>query len=372
MRKLLKTNFIIEKSSKKNVLTFLFVALFVFGLAIFMENKDVGNLVIQKTSEYQNLTSALSRFQEMDASQDGDSSDIYQNLNQQQRLVTLQRAAANLDRPEMFVNSAIELSNLRKVAFDLEGYEDVAVYLPTYTENQLESIFYENLRTLGIPIFKDNLTFYQFLIFLFGILGSFWFIFLAFYSCGLMIDDFRHTSIIKGYPIPFEQYVAAKGISTLSIILLVIVELVICSLPLIYFRGLGDSSYPVAVFDGDFEIYTITQYIGVCLLYMVCIAIFVILLSIILNMLLKNMYLTLFVQLFLFTLPMLLPKLISLFPFNPYNYMNFTSLLNGESLDLSNPVVLNSTHGLISILLSIVILVVVIRLFLSTGRLRRV
>jgi hypothetical protein len=337
-----------------------------------MENEEVGNLVIQKTSEHQNITSALSQFHVMDASKDGDSSEIYKNLNEQQRLISLQRVAANLDKPDLFVNSAIELAKLRDDATHFEGYEDIAVYLPTYTVNKKDSIFYETLKTLEIPIFKDNLSFYQFLIFLFGILGSIWFIFLAFYTSGIMIEDFRHTSLIKGYPIPFDQYVAAKGISTMSVILIFMLEIFLCSLPLIYFRGLGDPTYPVAVFDGNFEIYTITQYIGVCLLYMICIAVFVILLSIILNVLLKNMYLTLFVELFLFALPVLFPRMISLFPYNPFNYMNFTNLLNGVSLDLAQPVALNSTYGLISIGISIVVLIVVANLFLSTGKLKRV
>ncbi|CAM5179524.1 ABC-2 type transport system permease protein OS=Ureibacillus acetophenoni OX=614649 GN=SAMN05877842_103175 PE=4 SV=1 [Ureibacillus acetophenoni] len=147
-----------------------------------------------------------------------------------------------------------------------------------------------------------------------------------------MIDDFKHTSLIKGYPISFDKYVAAKGISTMSIILVFILEIFLCSLPLIYFRGLGDPNYPVAVFDGNYEIYSITKYIGISVLYMIFIAIFVILLSIILNVLLKNMYLTLFVEMFLFALPLLFPRLVSLIPFNPFNYINFTDLLDGKSL----------------------------------------
>ncbi|HWL23475.1 MAG TPA: ABC transporter [Ureibacillus sp.] len=371
MWKLLKNNLIIERSSKKNIFAFIFVALFIFGLAIYMENWDVGNIPAQKTSEQQNVLSALSLFPDMDASADGDSSDLYKNLNEQQRLIALQRISANLNKPDMFAESAINLAKLREETFQLEGFEEVEEFLPTFNENKLESIFYERLTSLDIPIFTDNLTYYQFLIFLFGILGSIWFIFLAFYTCGIMIEDFNHTSLIKGYPLSFDKYVAAKGISTMSIILIFIVEIFLCSLPLIYFRGLGDPSYPVAVFDGNYEIYSIAKYIGVSVLYMIFIAIFVILLSLILNVLLKNMYLTLFVELFLFVLPSLFPRLVSLLPFNPFNYINFTDLLDGKSLELAYPVGLNSTHGLIYIGISIVILVVIANLFLSTGKLKR-
>ncbi|CAM5224132.1 ABC-2 type transport system permease protein OS=Ureibacillus acetophenoni OX=614649 GN=SAMN05877842_103175 PE=4 SV=1 [Ureibacillus acetophenoni] len=372
MWKLLKTNLVIEKSSKKNIFAFIFIALFIFGLALYMENEDVGNLAAQKTSEQQNVLSALSQYPDMDASPNGDSSEIYKNLNEQQRLIALQRIAANLNKPDLFADSAIDLSNAREKAFLDADYGDVAEFLPTYNENKLETIFYERLISLDIPIFTDNLTYYQFLIFLFGILGSVWFIFVAFYTCGIMIDDFKHTSLIKGYPISFDKYVAAKGISTMSIILVFILEIFLCSLPLIYFRGLGDPNYPVAVFDGNYEIYSITKYIGISVLYMIFIAIFVILLSIILNVLLKNMYLTLFVEMFLFALPLLFPRLVSLIPFNPFNYINFTDLLDGKSLELAHPVGLNSTHGLIYIGISIVILIVIANVFLSTGKLKRV
>ena len=372
MWNLLKMNFIIEKLSKKNIVAFLFVAVLVIGLAVYMENEDVGNLVAEKTAEHQNLIAAVNQYQVLDATEESDSSDIYKNIVQQKKLVALQRAATNMDRPDLFVDSAIELAELRKNSFNLEGYEDVAIYLPTKTENELEMIFYDHLKELDFPIFTDSLSFYQFLIFLFVILGSFWYIFLAFFTSGIMIDDFRHTSLIKGYPILFNQYITAKGLSTIVIIFVLIIELFLCSLPLIFIRGLGDASYPVAVFDGNFEIYSIVQYIGICLLYMICIGIFVILLSIILNVLLKNMYLTLFVQLFLYVLPLIYPRIISLLPYNPFNYMNFTSLLSGQSLDLAYPVVLNANYGLITIVISSLLMVIAIRLFLSAGKLKRV
>ena len=139
-----------------------------------------------------------------------------------------------------------------------------------------------------------------------------------------------------------------------------------------FFKGLGNPSYPIAIFNGSFEVYPIYKYIGVSVLYMICISIFTILLSVILNVLLKNMYLTMFLQLLLYIFPMLFPDMMNFVPFNPFNYLNFTNLLNGQTLDLANPALLNSTHGLIYIALSIVIMVVAIKLFLSTGKLKKV
>lgn len=83
------------------------------------------------------------------------------------------------------------------------------------------------------------------------------------------------------------------------------------------------------------------------------------------------MYLTLFVQLLLFIAPSLFPVLVSLVPFNPFNYMNFTNLLNGQSLDLAKPVGLELVHGLIYIGISIILMLAAVKLFFTTGKLKR-
>ena len=110
----------------------------------------------------------------------------------------------------------------------------------------------------------------------------------------------------------------------------------------------------------------------VSILYMILIAIFTILLSIILNVLLKNVYLTLFVQLILFILPTLFPRLLELMPYNPFNYLNFPSVLRGDSLNLENPVALSSNAGLLTLCISTVLLMVIVKGFLTTGRLKNI
>lgn len=372
MRKILKNFFILEKSNKKNIFACIIVAVFVLGLVLFIKTEDSGNLLEEKAGEYQSISSALSKFQNADATDSGNGSDLYKNLVQQQQLVSHQRMTLIMDRPELYLDTSIDLANLRANIFDMEGYDNVASYLPSKTENQLDSVFYKYMKKEGISLSTNSLSFIQFLIYLFGLLGSIWFIFMSIYSCGIMIEEFQHTSLIKGYPITFDKYVLAKCISAMLIVGILILELFVCSLPLIYFKGLGTSTYPIAIFDGTFEVYSIYKYLGISILYMICISIFTILLSVILNVLLKNMYLTLFLELLLFIIPMLFPNVMNLVPFNPFNYLNFSNILKGQTLDLANPVVLNSTHGLIYIGVSIAFMVIVVKLFLTTGKLNKV
>ncbi|WP_313894112.1 ABC transporter [Psychrobacillus sp.] len=372
MWNILKTFFILEKSNKKNIFACIIVAVFVFGLALFVKTEDFGNEVKEKSGEYQSLASALGRFQNVDATENGNGSDLYKNLALQHQLVVRQRMAVKMNLPDLYLDTAIEVTTLRANSFDMEGFDMVANYLPSKRENQLDRMFYQYMKETGLSLESDPLSFFPFLIYLFGMLGSVWFIFMSVYSCGIMTEEFQHTSIIKGYPITFDKYVIAKCMSSMLLVSVFILELFVCSLPLIYLYGLGDSSYPIAVFNGDFAIYPIYKYLGISILYMVFISIFTILLSVILNVLLKNMYLTLFTQLFLYVLPLLFPSMMNVIPFNPFNYLNFASILNGQTLDLANPVVLNGTYGLISIGVSITLMIVAVKLFLTTGKLKKV
>ncbi|MFC7686494.1 ABC transporter [Ureibacillus sp. GCM10028918] len=372
MWKLLKNDFLIERTNKKNIIACIVVALFVFGLFSYIKIENSQKLIDEKASEYQSVASALTKFQTADAMDYGNGSDLYYNLLQQQRYVVNQSMALKIERPQLYLDTGIKLAELRESAFDLEGYEKVAANLPGKTENQLDSILYQFMDKTGLLVSQDTLSFFPFLLNLFMMLGSFWFIFISIFSCGILIEEFRHTSLIKGYPVSFDKYVLAKSASAMLIVCFFIVELFICSLPFIYFYGAGDPKYPIAIFDGSFKVIGTFEYIGIAVVYMIFIAIFTILLSLILNVLLKNTYLTLFVQLLLFIAPSLFPALVSLVPFNPFNYMNFTNLLSGQSLELAKPIGLELIHGLICIGIGIVLMLIAVKLFFTAGKLKKV
>ena len=66
MWKMLQTFFILEKSNKRNIFTCIFVAVFVLGLVLFVKTEDLGNATKENSSEYQSLSSALIKFQNVE------------------------------------------------------------------------------------------------------------------------------------------------------------------------------------------------------------------------------------------------------------------------------------------------------------------
>lgn len=372
MKNVLKTVLMIEKSNKKNIAACIIVVAFILGLLSFITTEEKGNLVKERTGDYQSVSSALYKFQVEDASENGDGSDLYKNLVRQQRIISTQRMSVRMDIPDLYLETSLELADLRDAAFKMEGFQDIAPYLPTKTENQLQRVYYQKLVDEGKSASQNPLSFYQFLGYLFGMIGAVWFVFVSIYSCGILIEEFQHTSLIKGYPVSFSKYVLAKCSSAMLMVGMFILLLFICSLPLIYFNGLGDPSYPIAVYSGSIEVFTMSKFIGITVLYMLFIALFAILLSIILNMLLKNMYLTLFVQLLFYISPYLFPDMMALVPWNPANYLNFSRILNGETLDLATPAALPVSDGLMTIGVCIVIMLIIIKVFFTAGKLKRV
>lgn len=372
MRSMLKTLFIIERTDKKNIFACLIVAICIIGMVVYVNATELGNPIKEKSSESLPVKVAMNKFQIVDASEFGDGSDIYKNIVKQYYTYPKQGMALKTEQPELFIDTAIELTELRKQAFEMDDYNLVAGNLPSKVENEMDSVYYKYLKENSLELSFGSLSFYPFLAFLFSVVGSAWFVLICIYASNIMIDDFRHTSIIKGYPIAFSQYVLAKCMTSMGIVFIFIMELIICSLPLIYFKGLGQASYPVAIFNGEVMIYPIYKYIAVSIVYMIVLAVFAILLSVILNVLLKNVYLTIFVQVILVVIPILFPGLIKLIPFNPFNYVNFPSVLKGESLNLATPVVLNSNAGLLYLCISILLLMAIIKWFLSTGKLQKI
>lgn len=372
LKSMLKTLLILEKTNKKNIFACLIVALCVIGMVVYTSSIELGNPIKEKSIESLPVKVALNKFENIDATESGNGSDIYKNIVKQYYTYPKQGMALKTKQPELFIETAIELTELRKQAFEMDDYEIVAGNLPSKIENEMDSKFYTYLKENNLGISSGSLSFYPFLAFLFSIVGSVWFVLICIYASNIMIEDFRHISLIKGYPITFSKYILAKCMTSMGIVFIFILELIICSLPLIFFQGLGQASYPVAVFNGEVTIYPIYKYLAISIIYMVCLAIFAILLSVILNVLLRNVYLTIFVQGILVVIPILFPKLMELIPFNPFNYVNFPSVLNGDSLNLATPVVLNSNAGLLYICISIILLMAIIKWFLSTGKLQKI
>lgn len=371
MWKSLKTLLLMEKSNRSNIYTFLVVALLIGAYIYIASDEEFNNPLGDSTEEYQSASSALGKYQVVDLNEPESANSMFGRLTRLRQAIALKQAALKMENDRLIFEASKKVIQLRNEVYEQEDYEEVADLIPPKIHSDNENLFIEKLEEKNISLHQDSLQYWQFLLLIFGILGFVWFPFLSVYTSGIMIDDFQHSTVIKGYPVRFDQYVIAKSITKLIMIFSFIALIFIISTPLLYFKGAGEVSYPVVVYSGSPQALTIPKYILLCLAFMIIIAIFTVLFSIVLNMLFKNMYITMFIQMILFFMPILFPRLISAIPYNPFNFLSFQSILDGDSLGLKNPVDLQYTDAFIVLFITIVILIFVVKRFLSTGKLQK-
>ena len=322
MLQALKVGLLIERTNRKNLVALLAVVAIVFGCMFFIKAQSVGDQLNEKKSDYYSSRAVLSKFQVKDASEKGDGSDLFKNLTQQKSAIALQIASLTVEDYPLYYEASLRIAELRQKAFDLEGYEKVADLLPSRLQNAMNYLYYKTMVNTGQDSVNNLSDYIPCLLFFFSLVGGGWYIFISFYTSSLLLDDFEHSSIIKGYPVRFDHYILSKCIITFIYIAAFITLIFISALPLL-FNGLGEITESVKVYLGEAVLVSSIGYIGRCIGYMLVISLFVMLLSIILNVLLKNMYLTLFVHFIMFFLPVIFPSLISFFPYNPFHFMNF-------------------------------------------------
>jgi hypothetical protein len=367
----LKVGLVIERANRKNLVALLAVVMIVFGFMFYIKAQAIGNQIVEKKGDFYSAQAILSKFQIKDASETGDGSDLYKNLVKQKSTIALQIASLTMDKQSMYYETSLKLAELRQEAFELEGYENVAELLPSKLQNSMDYLYFKKMIDEGKDTISDLFQYMPFLLFFFVHVGAGWYIFISFHTSSILLDDFEHSSIIQGFPVRFDHYILSKCIIAFLTIVTSILLIFICAMPLWILNGLGNPLEPVEIYVGNATLVSTIQYIAMSVGYMLLISIFVMLLSIILNVLLKNMYLTLFVHFILFFLPMIFPSLISLLPYNPFNFMNFNDILLGVPVDLAKPVDITMNLGLLIICISIILMLFVIKTFFSTGKINR-
>lgn len=371
MWEILKFNAIIERFNKKNIVSLITVIAIVAGSILYMQSTKLSDQLMVKKGDFYTTYAALSKFPTIDT-KESDNSPMFVNLTEQKRYVALQIAALTMDNYEMYYEASYNLAKYRKMAFEIEQYDKVANLLPSYIENELDFTYFKYMYESSVKGVSNSLEYIPFLLFFFSVIGFGWYMFMSVYTSTLLLDDFDHSSVVRGLPVQFSSFIFAKCLIAFGYMLAFIGLIFIVALPLIWIKGWSSVAEYVPVYVGEVKLYTVAQYIGIVILYMLVVGFFAMLLSIILNVLLKNMYLTLFVHGILFFLPIFVPSLISRIPLNPYNFMEFNRILDGVPLSLAQPVNLHIWHGFTILVGCIVLMLVVIKLFFSTGKLKRV
>lgn len=371
MWRTLKTCLIIERSNRSNLYSFLFVIALIAGFMYIASDENFNNPLNESTSEYQSASSAISKFQVVDVNAVNFDGNLYGSLTRLRQALSLKLAALKVEKESMLYSGLTRVIKFREEVYASKQYPLVRDQIPAKIYNDNERIMLETLIEKEIGYKQDPLQYWQFLLAVFAFIGIAWFPLVSFYTSGIMIEDFSHSSILKGYPVRFSQYVISKSFTKLLMIFSFIILIFIVSLPLIYYKGIGEADYPVIIYNGESVAYTIPQYIILCISIMIIIAIFTLLLSIILNMIFKNMYITLFIEMLLFFLPIIFPSLVSVVPYNPFNFLNFNMIIEGGALSLVNPVDITYKVGFIVLFICIAVMLIIVQRFLSTGKLKR-
>ena len=323
--------FVKDPKNKLMFLAFLAFLLFVYFLLFFQSVGDNEEELYQTMNQNRIVTSTISE----STREDPELSEFYDNVYSQHQLVVRQEVGRLFEEDNWYLDSGIELAELQR---DLHQYdlnlvdEEVRDIIPTLHQAESNLAFYTYLKEEAIPIMTDRQQAAGYTLTLLEYFGLVAFLFLLLFSCGILSNDLNHQTMVKGYPLSYEQKTGSKIIiytiaSFLSV--LVLSGLAIGVISLIY--GTGNFAYPIPFYGSDsVSILTVLGYSWRYLLYFLVLSIHVISLSAILNTLTKNMYATLFIGTFLYFIPMLFQSTAHLWHWLPLPFYNMRTVLSGE------------------------------------------
>lgn len=344
--------FIKEPKNKLMFLAFIVFLLFIYFLIFFQNVGDNEEEMYQTMNQNRIVTSTISQ----STRDDPELSEFYDNVYTQNQLVVRQEVGRLFEEDNWYLDSGIELAELQRDMhqFDLNQVdEEVRDIIPTLHQAESNLAFYTYLKEESIPIMTSRRQAAGFTLTLFDYFGIVAFMFLLLFSCGILSNDLNHQTMVKGYPLSYEQKTGSKIIiytaaSFISVVLLS--GLAIGLIGLVY--GSGNFAYPVPFYSfQSVGVQTIVGYVFRYLLYVFILTIHVISLSAFLNKLTKNMYATLFMGTFLYFLPILFQNTSQLWHWLPLPFYNVTAVLSGEVAYSANLPHLNYIYGIGNLLL---------------------
>lgn len=370
MLKLMKTIFLVERKNLKFKSIFSVLLLLIIGSFIYLENSQFRELEPGIASEVVAKNAALSLYRNADATDPEDSSPIFGNLNQQFDKLAYQSLGLIMDDESNYIKNAIELTDLRNEIYTMDGFSDVAEFMPTYSQNNLDYALYTAIQDQDEALLIDNSNFPTYIILLLIVLGYSWYLLVAVFSSDILLDEENHTSLVSGYPFTMAAKLLAKVFSYLIFtvgLLLFTFAIAIAAGAVMYEI---DLTYPVALFNGEYFTVAIWEYIGMAFLYFACISLAALTVSIVLNYYLKNLYTVIFTHFFFFFSMQLIPVSGEWLWFLPFNYLNFSTLINGQSAEMIGSSMITLNNGFIILIVTTFILFLFIywRFYLSQTR----
>ncbi|WP_077605056.1 hypothetical protein [Oceanobacillus sojae] len=356
MFRLMKTIFLVERKNLKFRSIILILILFIIGSFVYLENSQFRELEPGTAAEVVALNSALDQFRNVDATDSDVASPLYRNLISQSSHLANRTLGLLMDDQDTYIKGAIELTKVRDEVYTMDGFEDVAQFIPTYRQNQLDHALFTEIHNQEERLLVHNFNFPTYIILFLFALGYGWYLLVGIFSSDILLDETNHKSLVNGYPLSIASKLFAKLLSYFLFVFICLVltfTIAITSAAVFYNF---DLNYPVALFNGNYLAIPVWQYIGISFLYLSCLSLMAIAISILLNYCFKNLYMIIFVHFFVFFIVYLLPVLGEWMSFLPFNYFNFQTVADGSVSEMTGNTAITLTNGFLTILLSLLII----------------
>lgn len=133
-----------KKNIKFKVILFALI-IYIIGTFIFIDNSQFGELEPDTASEITSLNTALTQFQNVDATDDNVVSPLYQNLVSQLRHLGDQSLGIIMNNQETYIDGAINVSEVQLEAYKLDDIDSVSDFIPSEREVNLKNALYNDI-----------------------------------------------------------------------------------------------------------------------------------------------------------------------------------------------------------------------------------
>ena len=150
-----------RKNIKFKVILFV-LAIYLFGTFIFINNSQFGELEPDTASEITSLNTALTQFQNVDATDDNVASPLYQNIVSQLRHLSDQSLGIIMSEDGTYITGAINVSDTQLEAYKLDDVSSIADFIPSEREVNLKNVLYNDIaqNNEDLFVYNDNLPTY--------------------------------------------------------------------------------------------------------------------------------------------------------------------------------------------------------------------
>lgn len=289
--------------------------------------------------------------------EDPEQSEFYDSLYDQQQLVAAQDVAIRFEEDSWYTEAGLNLAQLQLEMHDSVSLEDlgqeIQTIVPTVHQAESSIAFLTSIEETSIPLMRDREHAAGFLITFFDYFSVSAFVFLLLFSFTIISSDFDHPTMVKGYPVTYENKTASKVLLyTLASFLTIAGLTILASVITAIFTTTGPLNYPQVLYqNGGYQGVPLISYGWRYARYILVLCVHVTTLSAFLNTVTKNSYATLFSGLFFFFVPVLFQNDSDLWRWLPFHYYRPHDLFSGQTAYNIGQPLMTYSLGLIILLL---------------------